>query len=329
MRYTHHAIRKITATWMGSYLEIYYALKKTKKFLIPIFAKSDNSFQPGFPLIDRKRIQLYALMGYLFGKNYSKILQYKPDAEMEQMFVFQGALTPIFDDFFDNQNLEFQEILDRVNEYSSFQPKNHLDYLFKIFISYIHEHHPNMPQVLNAAEDVFHAQILSMKQKEPISTEEIKEITRLKGGTSFIFLRSIIPYPISSEEKEIIMQLGFTLQLQNDLFDVYKDSREGIKTLVTTTNDLNEIKELFTDSIHKTVKVYIFHDLPVNLKRFYLSKILFIFSKAYVCFDQLMQLQNQYLCWDPLNYERKDLICDLEKPENIYKTLRYFLKFRY
>jgi hypothetical protein len=43
----------------------------------------------------------------------------------------------------------------------------------------------------------------------------------------------------------MLYKLGGVLQLSNDIFDVYKDSKDDIYTLVTTAKKISELRKLF------------------------------------------------------------------------------------
>jgi hypothetical protein len=52
-------------------------------------------------------------------------------------------------------------------------------------------------------------------------------------------------------------------------------------------------------------------------------------SRCFVCFDQLerkeKQTNNIFL---PYQYNREELVCDMDKPGNKWRSVRYFMKHR-
>lgn len=50
--------------------------------------------------------------------------------------------------------------------------------------------------------------------------------------------RSVLGTPLISGEEDAIYLLGSILQLANDMFDVYKDFKNGQQTVFTNTEDV-------------------------------------------------------------------------------------------
>ena len=111
--------------------------------------------------------------------------------------------------------------------------KNSLIHFIRIAL----QHVPDKKKMQEALIEVYQAQLESKKQTQDlISEKEIQSITFYKGGTSLLFYRTaFLPVP-SVEEEKLIYNLGSLMQLANDIFDVYKDRENKIKTLVTEAN---------------------------------------------------------------------------------------------
>ena len=165
---------------------------------------------------------------------------------------------------------------------------------------------------------------------EGIDKNEIEYITFEKGGVSFLFYRTIFSEHISEVESLLFYKLGALMQLENDIFDVYKDHKAGIKTLATTEKNIEDLRKhyhLLTDELFDIAKSTCF--VEKNRTQFLRFTLLTI-CRGFVCLDMLQENQrlthNEFLID---NYERKDLICDMEKPKNFFRTIKYYLKYEF
>ncbi len=133
---------------------------------------------------------------------------------------------------------------------------------------------------------------------------------------------------MTEAEEQMLFQLGGLMQISNDIFDLYKDQENGIQTLVTTAKDIREIRKLFI-ALLETGKAAAFktHYATANIKKFLDIISLGIFSRCFVCLDQLetKQLSSGNI-FSPENYSRKDMICDMDTMQNKWRSLMYHTK---
>lgn len=78
------------------------------------------------------------------------------------------------------------------------------------------------------------AQDRSRKQLQPISQEEVAEITQLKGGLSAHANLMMVKDDITPEERDFMWGWGYTMQLLDDYLDQPKDKKAGLSTCFTT-----------------------------------------------------------------------------------------------
>ncbi len=240
----------------------------------------------------------------------------------------QGAMTGLFDDFFDKQYLSDASIEKILQNENAFAKKSN-EKLFMFFYRKALQSVPDKQKMQQRLMDVYKAQLESKKQVQPFITEkEIREITFYKGGASLLFYRSaFLPVPSAAEEK-LAYDLGSLMQLSNDIFDVYKDRENGIKTLVTETTKINSIRILLQQQLKQYYSDAYNIGLPgKNVNRFLSILTLGIFSRAFVCLDQLESNEkltgNQF---DVKQYSRKQLICDMDGWGNKMQSAKYHLK---
>jgi hypothetical protein len=244
---------------------------------------------------------------------------------------YQGALTGLYDDFFDKTRLTEDEIRAMMDDPAGYKASSSLESLFIHFLQGVHENLYDKALFNEYFDRVFSAQIESKKQaNEGLSHANIKEITFLKGGNSVLFYRSIFEHSLQKGEEEALFHTGALMQLGNDIFDVYKDERGKIHTLLTSCTEIDEVRQVFLEQMALSISLIKKLSNDKAGIRKYLDKFVLGISRCFVCMDQLESLQQKtggrFL---PSEYSRKELICDMEKSGNIISALRYFLKYRY
>jgi site-specific DNA-adenine methylase len=185
----------------------------------------------------------------------------------------------------------------------------------------------------NASADFFHfcettllTQDDSLRQvgNDLLSDEELKVITHNKGGASLLLYRIVLGDDLKKGEKEAIYALGNLVQLTNDVFDIYKDLQDNQQTLYTNTTDFEQSYKEYMNLYRDMNQRFCALDYDKKRLKYFLYKVSTIVSRAMVCFDQFLLLQNSKQGrFNMREWERKELICDMEKPANIFKALKY------
>ena len=240
-----------------------------------------------------------------------------------------GGLTGLFDDFFDKKNIPESYIKSLLENPAEKTGKNSNEKLIlKLYLKAL-GNITDTNRLINYSLEVYKAQVLSKKQLgNDLNKKEINEITFQKGGFSVLFYLCSFNEEISEAEKELFYKLGGIWQIENDLLDVYKDHKAGIKTLVTTEINIKNIRDFYIQQVDQMVKLLIQSKYAISCKRNFLDNILLFISIGFVAMDVLEkneQKTNNIFKLD--SYERKDLICDIEKPANILKIIHYFAKY--
>ncbi|MEO7766845.1 MAG: class 1 isoprenoid biosynthesis enzyme [Ferruginibacter sp.] len=241
----------------------------------------------------------------------------------------QGAMTGLFDDFFDNQLLSEEELIAFIEKPEQLSGNSSNEKLFLHFYKTALECccHPKLMQ--DHLYKVHTAQVMSIRQATPgITKEDINAITLQKGGASLVFYRTVFTNPLEKAEENMLYHMGGLMQLANDIFDVYKDQQQGIQTLVTTTTDIRDIRKLFTELLKEgNTAAYKANYPAVNIKKFLGLISLAIFSRCFVCLDQLEEKQRSTdNIFIPQRYTRKDMICDMDTVQNKWKSLMYYVR---
>jgi hypothetical protein len=242
---------------------------------------------------------------------------------------FQGALTGLYDDFFDKTGLAEKEIRYMMADPNSYAPASSLEKLFIHFLKHVRENLRDEKLFSYYFEHVFTAQVQSKKQlKKDLARDEIKAITFDKGGYSLLFYRSVFEHAFQEGEEEALYNIGGLMQLGNDIFDVYKDSRAGIRTLASDCEQVNDVRQEFLLQLDHCLRLISRLDYRKTDIRRFIHKFILGISRCSVCLDQLEKLQERSPGrFTPSEYSREELICDMEKPSNMLRSMRYFINY--
>ena len=243
----------------------------------------------------------------------------------------QGIITGLFDDFFDDLRLPEEQIVSMVEKPESIIPQSSNEKLFLDFylVALQKASHPELikKQLLH----VHHAQVASVEQENPeIDRERIWEITRLKGGDSVLFYRTAYDNLLAKGEEEALFQLGSLMQLENDIFDIYKDAKAKIATLPTTISKVIELRQLYEEQVSLLIDLCYKMDYPEKHVKQFLGRVMPVINRGFVCLDRYKHLEkNSGVAFEITSFTRKQLICDMEKPGSLLSTIGYQLKSHY
>ncbi len=315
------------------YFSLWKDVRKQKSYLnnfIPeLLNKIDLKGDGTIDAEDLKKINSYYGLGVpaILGESFCTLRGYKMTNNERECSTLSGALTGLFDDLFDKNKTDNKLIEQLLNYPDSFVPINDNQKLsleiYKLFLNKL----VNKELSRKFINEIYKVQLDSIKQESnSITNEEIIDITYRKGGYSVLFFRSVYKHNLNNVEYDAFYQLGALMQLGNDIFDVYKDFQNGINTLVTRTEDIKVLRNYFIKEQIKTNNLLINLNYPSKNKILFLNKVSLALSRCYVCLDQFEKLQNNSNNEFKLSdYSRKELICDMEKPFNILKSLMYFV----
>jgi hypothetical protein len=239
----------------------------------------------------------------------------------------QGAMTGLFDDFFDMQYMDDSEIKNKIDIREQSEDKKSNELLFDMFYDNVLKFSPDPASVKKALTAVYEAQVLSREQTESIPTKRILDISLNKGGTSLQFYRTVFHHSLVKGENDLLFLAGGIMQLGNDIFDVYKDRESGINTLITTCNSINEVRIVFSDLLSKFYrKAQALPYSAANIKKFMDIFSICVFSRCYVCLDHLEKSEsttgNKFVIEA---YSRNQLICDMDTKKNMLRSAAYHI----
>lgn len=278
----------------------------------------------------RKITRYYGLaVPAILGEAFCALREYKMTTMERWASTCQGAMTGLFDDFYDKDYMDDESIKNKISFQAAPVTNGSNEKLFDTFYSMALSNVPVKKITQQTLIDVYNAQVESKNQTDAALTlEAIKEITFKKGGTSLVFYRSAFSPDATVNEAKFLYNIGGLMQLANDIFDVYKDREGGIRTLITEAKSISQIRSLFSTILDENyTEAYTLDYKPRNVKKFLSILSIGIFSRCYVCLDHLekneLNSENKFIVQQ---YSRQQLICDMDTKKNMLRSAAYHLK---
>lgn len=318
----------------GLILQVIVQLKKQRAFmsehlaahLQKIKATNDGTVQEK----DIRKIENYygIAVPAILGEAYARLRGYPLTFNERMACTCIGSATGLFDDFFEQQILEDDYIEKLYTHPQEFSGGNDNERLANYFWVKALENCANPQTLTTYALKVHFAQIQSRLQViDGLSEDAIRQITFDKGGYSLLFYRAAFEDTLSDKDRQLFYNIGALGQLENDIFDVYKDSREGIYTLMTMGNSIDKIKKEY-EQLWLTIKQQIANSQYSAYRKLVFQRTLFaVLSRGLVCLDMLAKLPSSpNSAFDPSKFSRQELICDMENPANLLNSIYCFIK---
>ncbi len=312
------------------YGEIKVQKQFNKDFLLPYLKELETTFGGSFmPEQKNKIVNYYGLFITSFlCSSYKRLYGKLLTSDERRRTTLFGILTPVGDDLFDIDRLDIESI-----KAITFTPDNYTAVSFsskvaKAIQSYLLRHVPHSKEYLVASKNVLEIQIETAKQTDcTISREELERITFTKGAVSVVIYHQALDDAATEQMQEVLFQVGSLYQLGNDIFDLYKDVRDNIYTLINTCDDYKVFKENFINKVKlQNSKIMALPYANKNKKEFCIL-INSINARSLVAIDRLIKLQKKKgtkINWWLEN--RKLMICDMEKLVNKIRWFLYIYK---
>ena len=276
---------------------------------------------------DIKRMKFFAIfIPVMLGDGFSLLREKKMSVDERIMMMSFSAATPLFDDFFDDNNLSVQHLEQLFIEQDKYQPKNSKE---QIFIEILLSLQPTIHQpekFIALCLAIFNAQKAALAQvsNKNISWDELKQISLAKCSASAVLFWSLLKDDDTSAEKMVVRQVGNLIQYTDDVFDLWFDLQEGTQTVATNAKSIVLLENDFKAEWKKLLVAV--GQLPIN--HFNQQKFIklqwFFFSRTFVALEQLKKLPFAHDDFNPLSFTRQQLVCDMEKWRNRIKWVRYF-----
>ncbi len=302
-----------------------------RRELLPNLREALRNTDGSFGTNDLKRMCYYArFVPAVSGAAYGILVNRGLTTKERRQMLMLSAAAPIFDDYFDDKKRLVHRLKQMIEQPFEYEPQDTKEIVFIQLLRKISTDVRDMTFFMDICRKVYDSQLEALKQENPETPEgELRKITMDKGGYSTLLFKTLMEYPSLSGDNEAIYHFGGMVQWVDDIFDVYDDTKDGIRTPASIATDIKVLREEFENGLKELYRLFIQLDLPLAQKLRFLDLQWFFFSRAFVCLEQLENLQNQHNHpFNPALFPRKALICDMEKWENIRKWLRYFYKWK-
>jgi hypothetical protein len=310
-----------------------YILKERKRetrHAYEVIAELEAQFNGSFDAPTRKKIAAsHGVYNPLVIDAFCSLHGRMSTGAERKKLVCYFACSSLLDNFFDRGELTSEQINDICFGTAGYKATTFDEKAFIHCHSYLLDHIEDKTGYLQVLEAEIKAQEASMQQfRKEIPTEDIEAIMKAKGGNAVLLCRYYLDLPVTAAEDRCWYQLGVIIQLNNDLYDIYKDINDGIETLATRCKNAFAIEQYVQQQI--SLLKQLVDELPVSKA----GKQRFSVSVAGVCasgrvgVDQLKRLQGNDDHLPGFNLlKRKQLIVDMEKPGNILRWLKYAYRY--
>ena len=302
---------------------IYRALKRYLKNEFSQDLKFPNQVKKDYfyhsPYYNRTKQYMHA--NHFFGELLCLLRGKTIQADERMRFANLSSCAPIFDDFFEKEtNLEHIHQLLKTPD--PLDAKTDEEQLSVLFLNNILESLNKKNDFLNAAQNLFQAQMDSRTQIDKhLSIKELLNISLRKGGYSGLMYAHLLNEQKDEMFLEIAYDLGSFGQLMDDVFDIYDDAKDGIRTFANQSKSVDKIEEII--NLHKKSILEKLEQLPPNkYQTHHFIRVFHIFSSTIeLAIYQYKSIQT-HKSISPnqcLNLSRKTWIVDMEKPANIWR----------
>lgn len=242
----------------------------------------------------------------------------------EERFLHYFICSSLFDNFWDRKSLTIEQLRDLSFSPETYTPHNFDETVFQYAHQWLLKRVDDQESYMKVAYQVFHAQQDSLRQMDAtIGWGELISITERKGGFSVELCAFYLDGSSSPEIRKLWFRLGALIQLTNDLYDVFKDSREGMYTLPICMKRVADVRLLhnqWTEEIRSLIHQISF---PSSQKEICSIHLMCIAAFGKIALDQFEALEKRDQTLQPWStYTRKELIIDMELWKNLWKGLR-------
>ena len=309
------------------YSEIKIQKQFNKTFLIPYLDELEKKYNGKFHAEQRGKILHYygLFITSFLCSSYKRLYGKKLSNEERKRATLFGILTPVGDDLFDIDKLYNESIRQITFHPETFNATTFSSHVAKEIQTYLLSTVPHKQEYIQASKDVLDVQVETIKQTNPfISKDEMQRITYTKGAVSVIIYHQCLDEAADKQMLEVLFLIGSLYQVGNDIFDLYKDVRDNIYTLVNTCDDYIQFRKEFIERVQlQNKKIYALPYAKSDKEDFCIVMNT-INARSLVAIDQFIETQKKYkgkVDWWKL--ERKEMIVDMEQPGNIFKWFKY------
>ncbi|MEY4875309.1 MAG: hypothetical protein RL708_458 [Bacteroidota bacterium] len=278
---------------------------------------------------ERKRIVFFGLIvPALMGRSFS-LIQGKAITKLQRkMLVLGSAATPIFDDFFDDKNLNIEnlkKIISTTNE--PYQPIHFKEKIFAALWNEMIKNVADKKDFLTVTNKLIDVQSVGFNQYHIHSNyDELKNICFNKGAASTLSYWFLIHSENDGAKNKVVEQMGKLYQFLDDILDIWFDNNDQHFTVATNCKSISKLKLDWQKELQLLNNYTLALSIHKNKKNDFLQLQNLLLSVGNVAIEQLENLPTNSDYFLPSNYTRKQLVCDMELWSNRKKWFYYFSK---
>jgi hypothetical protein len=276
----------------------------------------------------RKMFRYYPLLSVCaIAENYV-YLKSRELADTERKRVtLMSSMATLCDDLVDEDGWTEQNLLDLLEnklDYSGLSTKTKLIIAMNEELKRLGVSNEYREQLKRA----FHGQAESVRQREPgLSLQETIHIAREKNGNYCLAVAALLDEDWTDTDKKIIYQHGIMGQLANDIFDAWKDTRQGIYTVIKKVDSMQQLRNLFMEESARMQQFIHQTDAPAKRKRKMIRRYAVMDAFTLVGIDNLAAVENKYgqpIPWTSV--PRRELVTDMAFLRNKLKYVGYVVR---
>lgn len=273
-----------------------------------------------------KRIKLYITISDFITNWFFTLRGFKATNKERKRILYLAAIMPLLDDLTDSLKIPSKDIIkDLKSTNNTLHPT--IPVIRYLYFKLIENCSKHFIFTFHRALEIQDKSITQLHEKK-LKTKAIKDITYEKGGISIFLFRLILDHPLRKNEEKSIYELGYLIQLINDMFDIHKDYLNKQQTLFTNATSLKTCFNEYNNTLDNVITNFMSLDYDHSNSIKALSKISTITSRAQVCIEQLLACEKSTQGSFKIEfYERKQLICDMDTIKNIFKSYRFSVTF--
>jgi hypothetical protein len=312
------------------YKEIQVQRRYNQSFLLPYLQTLETKYQGQFAPEQKHRIEKYygLFITSFLCSSYKRLDGTALTPEERKRATLFGILTPVGDDLFDIDQLDNESIRAITFNPDTYNATTFSAKVAKEIQAFLLANVPHKAAYIQASANVLDIQMATDAQKSPtISTTELEHITYTKGAASVIIYHQCLDMAADLPMQKALFCIGSLYQLGNDIFDVYKDVRDNIYTLVNTCKNVTDLKKQFLQRVREQNNAIMSLPYSQQNKKAFCIVMNTINARSIVALNQFIALQQKNN--GPINWwqlSRKNMIVDMEKPLNILRWLYYIWK---
>jgi hypothetical protein len=277
--------------------------------------------QFSFSSKDIQRItKYYQLALNLVCDNLYLLTGHRLSEQEKKSILLLSIFAPLFDNLFDEQILEYNKIEELILHPESYTPAHITDLIVHRLYLQVLEQLPERQAFIQSLQEVGHWEQESLKQfNKDIGEEELTSITYNKSYYSILLFCAVLKQSPGKEIESILYPVSGLMQLTNDVFDVWKDTQQGLHTIPTLFRNYEKLENIFLEEISAINHQVSLLAYPEKNRRNFLIRVHALHAMGWISLQQLKVVA----AGKPLiELSRKELVCDMDNWRQQLKWLK-------